>query len=156
MDVDGYDREDSVIEMAIESAIDWVENYCNLSLGISDYRWNADCVPYSFNDVFYIQSITSIEYRGDSGYNLISSVDYELVQVSKRRSAIEWFNSDITSNRFRINFKAGFPEGQVPAVLLDAIRARIAERFENRGDGVSEKKTLSEKLADQFKIPYAG
>ncbi|MCF2443649.1 phage head-tail connector protein [Dyadobacter sp. CY345] len=156
MDIPGYDGEDSVILMAIESAVSWVETYCNLSLGISDYEWNTDCLPNSFNDVFYIQSITSIDYRGESGYLGVNSNNYELIQVSKRRSEIEWFNTQISSNRYKIKFKAGFPDGQVPAVLLDAIRARIAERFENRGDGVSEKKTLSEKLADQFKIPYAG
>lgn len=156
MDIDGYDREDSVILMAIESAVNWVENHCNLSLGISDYQWNADCLPCTFNDVFYIQSITSIEFKGESGYISISPIDYELIKVSKRRSVIEWFNPGFSSNRFKVSFKAGFSEGQVPAVLLDAIRARISERFENRGDGVSEKKTLSEKLADQFKIPYAG
>lgn len=156
MDIPGYDGEDSVILMAIASAISWVEEKCPFTLGVSDWIWNPDFLPCQFNDTFYIQSITSIEYKGESGYVAISGSDYELIHVSKRRSVIEWFNTSFITDRFRIKFKAGFPEGEVPPVLLDAMRARVAERFDNRGDGVSEKKTLSEKLLDNFVLTYAG
>jgi len=157
MDIPGYEEEDSVIEMAVESAISRVEEECNLSLGISEYTWNTQYLPCEFKDTFYVKNITSIEYRSGSSFLLAPEADYELIQVSKRRSEILW-NSNVNyqSNRIRLKFTAGFEEGEVPPILLQAIRAIVSEQFDNRGDGVLEKKTLSDKLMDKVKIGYAG
>lgn len=157
MDIPGYEEEDSVIEMAIESAISRVEEECNLSLGISEYTWTTQYLPCEIKDTFYVKSITSIEYKSGSAYLTASENDYELIQISKRRSSILW-GSGITysADRMRLKFKAGFEEGEAPAIYLQIIRAMVAEQFDNRGDGVSEKKTLSDKLMDKVKIGYAG
>ena len=157
MDIPGYEEEDSVILMAIESAVSRVEEECNLSLGISEYVWNTHCLPGEFKDTFYVKSITSIEYRGTSDYLVAPALDYELVQISKRRSVLLWAEKlSYSPDRVRISFKAGFEQGKVPPIYLQIIRAMVSEHFDNRGDGVSEKKTLSEKLMDKVKIGYAG
>lgn len=157
MDIPGYEEEDSVIEMAIESAISRVEEECNLSLGISEYIWNTQYLPCEIKDTFYVKSITSIEYKSGSDYILVPISDYELMQVSKRRSVILWNeNINYNSKIFRLRFNAGFDEGSTPAIYLQIIRSMVAEQFDNRGDGVAEKKTLSEKLMNKVKIGYAG
>jgi len=156
MDIPGYEEEDSVIEMAIESAIDRVESTCNISLGISTYEWNVDCRPCDFQDIFYVQSIDGISYYGTSDYLAIENSHYRLKRVGTLRSIIKWIDYPVDReiDDYKITFKAGMPEGTVPADLLLAIRALISQQFDSRGDVISEKKTLSDKLMENYRIGY--
>lgn len=158
MDIPGYTGQDGVIESAIASAVDRVESQCNLQLGISEYRWNADYRPSCIEDVFYVKEITSISYKDGTVSTTVNDTDYELVQLGERRSEIRW-NEDVYYREYRgfsIDFKAGFELGKVPPVLLRAIRAMIREDFEGTGDSISEKRTLSDKLMADYKIGYPG
>jgi len=72
------------------------------------------------------------------------------------RSIIKWIDYpvDIEIDDYKITFKAGMTEGAVPADLLLAIRALISQQFDSRGDVISEKKTLSDKLMENYRIGY--
>lgn len=155
MDIVGYTGEDSVIEAAIKSAVSRVENHCNLQLGVSTYTWNTECRPCDFADVHFVKSITSIEYHNGTSYTTVDTADYELLQTGERKSRIIW-KEGVTydAKRYRIVFTAGL--SIVPEDLKRAMRAMIGEDFDNRGDGVSERKTLSDKLMADYRIGYPG
>ena len=161
MDIAGYDGKDDLIKACIASAVSSVETECNFELGISSYEWNTFGLPCEIRDTYHIQTIDSIAYKGgdspeSDGYTIIHSNMYELMRVSKRRSSIFWHPSlpDLKADLVKVKFKAGLET--VPDDLLQAIRARIGEHFVNRGDGVSEKRTLSDKLLSPYVIPYVG
>lgn len=156
MDVPGYTGEDSTINAAIKAAINKVEVDCNLQLGVSEYQWNTDCRPCDFSDVYYVKSIISIRYHNGTTYVTVPDSDYELVRIGEKRSRIRWNEDvDITGDRFELKFTAGF--AVPPDALLRAVRALMGEDFGgNRGDGVSERKTLSDKLMAPFQIGYPG
>lgn len=158
MDIEGYDEEDEVIEKLIKEAVSSVEQECGFTLGISDYQWNCDSRPCNFGDIGWITEITAITYTEDIDPVAYTTDDYRLIRTGKRDSKIKWSKSITVSRSFEhtLTFKAGFAEGDIPDDLITAIRARIGELFENRKDGVSEKRTLSDKILLRYKNAYAG
>lgn len=152
MDIEGYEGKDDIIEATIKSAVESIEEELNFQLGISTYTWYSPCLPCKFNDTFYVKEIVSIKH-GDA---LIGSNTYYLLPTSERSSMIIWYSTPASAPFYEIVFKAGVPSDNVPGGILQAIRARIGEFYINRGDGVSEKRTLSDKLLTPFIIPYAG
>lgn len=156
MDIPGYDGEDNSIVMAIQSAVSRVESTCNLSLGISTYEWNVDCRPCDFEDVFYVQEIVGISYYDTDNYTPIDTTKYRLKRLGTLRSEIKWIDYPVDReiDDYKITFKAGMPEGTVPGDLLLAIRSMIVQQFDTRGDIVAEKKTLSDKLMENYRIGY--
>jgi hypothetical protein len=151
MDIDGYEERDHLINDCIQSAVGSAESDLNFQLGVSTYTWNTDCLPTKMRDTFYVQSITSIKI----GDTLVDAANYRLVKTSERESIILWKSVPKVSDICEVIFTAGIPEGKIPADLLQAVRARLAEHYK-REDGVAEKKTLSDKLLTPFIIPYAG
>jgi uncharacterized phiE125 gp8 family phage protein len=157
LDIEGYEDEDTVLAALVESAIDYVERECNLSLGVSTYEWYPDYLPCEIRDTYYIRSITSIEVEGESGFELIQSTNYSLIPASERRTKIRWIEGfSSTGSNFRVTFKAGFEEGKIPPRILLAVRVLLSKFYENRGDNAEEKKTVVDRLLSSFKIPYFG
>ncbi|QRQ99712.1 head-tail connector protein [Dyadobacter sandarakinus] len=157
MDIPGYTGEDEVIQEAIKAAVSRVETVCNLSLGISTYQWNTESQPCQIKDVFYVKEIVSLRHFDNDAYQTIQTDQYELVQIGEKRSVILYHpDFDARYGRFELTFTAGFGADRVPSDLKRAIRAMISEDFDNRADGVSEKKTLSDKLMEPYRIGYPG
>ncbi|MBO9614204.1 MAG: phage head-tail connector protein [Dyadobacter sp.] len=157
VDIGGYEDDDNTIIALIQSAIDYVEKKCNLSLGVSDYEWHTFSLPCAMRDTYFVRSITSIQEKTSSGLVAIDPSNYELVPASKRRHLILWKNGYFNNGSgFLVKFKAGFDEDEVPPTLLMAIRALIAGWFDGREDAINEKKTLSDKLIATYRIGYAG
>ncbi len=157
LDIPGYVAEDEKIEELIGAAVDYVETECNLSLGLSDYEWYAEHLPCEVPDRFHVVSITKIEELLPSGYTEITDTNYSLIPVSERTKLIQWIPSYQTSSSvFRVNFKAGYPDGKIPKRLLQAIRGLIAEWYDDPGDYVREKKTMVDRLLEPYILPYAG
>ncbi|MCF0074476.1 hypothetical protein LZD49_28585 [Dyadobacter sp. CY261] len=157
LDISDFTDEDSKIQSLTLAAIDYVETRCNISLGVSDYQWNVSCLPTEFIDKFHVVSITKVEGVQDGIFTEIPSMYYTLTRLSERRYGVTWssgFYSDASA--FKITFKAGFEEDKIPPRLIQAIRALIAEWYDDPGDYVSEKRTLVDKLISTYRIPYAG
>jgi hypothetical protein len=150
MDIEGYDGKDALIEQIIMSAVASVEKELNFQLGLSTYTWYSPCLPYKFNDTQYVKEIVSIKH----GSTVINNNTYYLLPTSERSSMIIWYDTPASAPFYEVIFKAGLSE--MDPGLLQAIRARIGEYYINRGDGVSEKRTLSDKLLTPFIIPYVG
>ena len=157
LDIPGYFAEDEKIEELIGAAIDYVETECNLSLGLSDCEWYANCLPREIPDRFHVDSITKIEELLPAGYTEIAATNYSLIPVSERTSIIQWIPAFQTSSTvFRINFKAGYQDGKIPKRLLQAVRGLIAEWYDSPGDYVREKKTMVDRLLEPYVLAYAG
>lgn len=157
MDIEGYDAENDLISSLIASAIGYVEDACNIQLGVSTYRWETTCQPCEIRDTFYIQAITSINHRVDGSNELIEGANYSLWRTGPRGSVIDWTGGYISrSDRFTLEFTAGFPDGEVPPRLKMAIRALVVHWYDNREDSVSEKKTFTDKLIAPFVNAYFG
>lgn len=157
LDIDGYEDEDTVLAVLVDSAIDYIERECNLSLGISTYEWYPECLPSEIRDTYYIQSITSIEVDGATGFEVIPDTNYTLIPASERRSKIRWNETyTTTGSNFRVTFTAGFEDGKIPPRILLAVRVLVSKFYESRGDNPEEKKTVVDRLLSSFKIPYFG
>lgn len=157
LDIDGYEEEDTIVAVLVESAIDYVERECNLSLAVSTYEWYTDCLPCEIRDVYYIRSITSIEVEVETGFEVIPGSNYSLIPASERRSKIKWKDDyTATGSSFRVTFTAGFEIGKIPPRILLAVRVLLSKFYENRDDTPEEKKTAVDRLLESFKIPYFG
>jgi uncharacterized phiE125 gp8 family phage protein len=155
MDIPGYTGEDDTIEDLIASAVDYVETECNLSLGVSTYEWYPDCLPGLFPDTVYVQNILSIDGTNSTGTALIDAANYSLIKTGSRGRKIKWidsFKSDHSA--FKVTFKAGFEDGKIPPRLLMALRALVAEWYDNRGNLSQEKKTFVDNLLAPYVIAY--
>jgi len=157
LDIPGYEAEDTTVASLIESAIDYVEKECNISLGVSTYQWYTECLPCEIKDSAYVKSIVSIEEEGDAGFTAIDDSNYTLIKTGERSSRIKW-KSDFSSSAesYRVNFTAGFDEGEIPPRLLMAVRTLVSKWYDNRNDTVEEKKTMVDRILSAFRIPYAG
>ncbi len=159
MDIEGYVAEDDLISELIAEAISSIEEECGFTLGISDYAWNCDGFrPCNFSNIGWITEITAISYTEDLDPVDFETTDYRLIRTGKRDSKIKWSKDLSVSSSYEhiLTFKAGFAEGDMPPMLVTAIRLRLGGLFEMRNDGVSERKTASDKLLMQFKNAYAG
>ena len=152
MDVEGMDDDDMIIQDAIVSAVRRVEDECHLSLGVSEYTWETTGLPCDFADVKYVREIVSVTIDDQE----VDSMYYRLIRVGESHCKIEWEKSVRPGRKVVIVFKAGFGVEHIPANLLRAIRAMIQADFDEHGDTVAEKRTLSDKLMLAYKQGYAG
>ncbi|KQS33967.1 hypothetical protein ASG33_08020 [Dyadobacter sp. Leaf189] len=149
--------DNDLVEDLIKSAADYIEERCNLSLGISTYEWEADCLPGVIPDTFYVQEVLSISGLNSSGSTLVENTNYRLVRTGKRGRMIKWAEGyRSTYSGFTVTFTAGFKEDEIPPRLLMAMRALISEWYDNRGNLTQEKKTFVDNLLALDTIGYAG
>lgn len=158
MDVDGYEDEDNSIESALTAAIAKVEHDLDATLCVSTYQWNTWCFPCDFGGKNMVRELISISYHDGTEYVVLPTNKYSLVRTGELRSKIYYGDNipEISTSNFPVQvvFTAGYELGSIPENILQAVRALTAEFFDNRGDGVSEKRTLSDKLIDSIRIPF--
>jgi len=152
MDVDGMDEDDAIIQDAISSAVRRVEDECHVSLGVSEYTWETTGLPCDFSDVKYVREIVSVTIDGEE----IDNTHYKLIRTGEAYSKIKWDGGIQPGRETVIVFRAGFGVDQVPPNLMRAIRAMIQADFDEHGDSVAEKRTLSDKLMMAYRHGYAG
>lgn len=154
----GVTADDLTISQALESAIDSVEQDIGASLRPTVYEWNTSCFPGPI-PTRLISEITSVEYFDGTDYVALPVESYRLIRTGQHSHKLAYTDiTDFTYERredtIRVRFTAGYES--VPPGLLQAVRARLGDFYDNRGDGVAEKKTLSDKLTDKYRLPYVG
>lgn len=154
---DSYMGDNDLVTDLIRSAADYIETECNISLGISTYEWEADCLPGIIPDTFYLQGISSISGLNSSGSTLVANTNYRVVKTGIRGRKIKWIDDyDHSYSGFSVIFTAGFEsEDKIPPRLLMAMRALIAEWYDNRGNLAQEKKTFVDNLLAPYVIAYS-
>jgi len=157
LDIPDFTEDDAKIQDLIYAAVSYVEKECNLSLGVSTYEWYTDYLPCKFGDTFNVAGVITIEQEIDDDFVSIADTEYKLIPTSETTSRIRWKSSfKVTGSFFRTTFTAGYGEGKIPPRLLQAVRALIAEWYEDPGDFVREKKTMADRLLQPYVIAYAG
>lgn len=152
-------REDSLINMLIESALDFAENTCKSNLAQRDYMGYFSC----FSEILLphppICSIDEVGYiaLGESNYTIINSSNYEL-NDSGFEGIID-FDIDLTNivlkdtyKAIRVNYKAGYDSIDCPATIKDAMLAYIASRYDSRDDQNKRFRTMAEDLLEPYRI----
>lgn len=154
----GVTDDDLTISGVLASAIETVEMDAGVSLRPTGYEWYTHGWACEI-PARKITAITEIAYHDGSDYVTLDAANYRLVRTGENAFRLMYgdlsaFPYQYRGDGIRIRFTAGYEEP--PAGLLQAVRARLSEFYDNRGDGVSEKRTLSDKLARKYQIPYAG
>lgn len=156
--MEGVVSEDDVITEAIEYATDMVEKRLNLLLAPCTLEWYTNLYPQVIRDTHLVTTLTSIEYFDGTSYQLLSSDLYDFVKTGEWSHVIHYADNlpELTErpDAVRVRFSAGYTA--TPASIKQAIRALLIEAFDNRGDYVAEKMTLSDKIIQNIAIPYAG
>jgi uncharacterized phiE125 gp8 family phage protein len=162
LDIPGFTADDAKVQYLILSACDAFEAYTGLNLHETAYEWVLDHYPTGIPDVRLVSSVESIAYHNGAGYtNILAGTDYYTYRKSTYRMGIGYPSAAALPtlpdrpDAVCIRFTAGFGDGTVPNDVLQAIRAKIREYYDNPGDGIAEKKTLSERLMDRYLEGYA-
>jgi len=126
-----YDDQDTVIQMMIDGAEEWLERFCGISFSTSDYAENI------FSEGGYnlwpkyrpVNSITSVAYNGAT----VDTDDYVLDGNSIRRVGNRRWKEYY---QYTVRYNAGY--STVPAGLKMVILQLIAKAFLNVGGRESE------------------
>jgi uncharacterized phiE125 gp8 family phage protein len=139
-----HSDEDTLIEALRDAAIDYVENYCNISLG--------DVTAVMYLDAFYatweipvgpVVSITSITYNVSANTTTALDAGNYYVDIKRQPARISIINApsvyDYVHNGVQVNFTFGYPEADVPNAVLHAIRLLVGHWYENRRQVIQAK-----------------
>lgn len=156
--MEGVSAEDLEIYEVIESAVARFQIVTGRQLTPTRYEWVTDCFPDQIPEVFPIISVDSIGRFEGEHYVDLPTGGFSYVQTGTIGHRLH-YPADLpqyaaSPTAIRVRFTAGYE--QIPADILQILRALIVEWFENRGDYVAEKKTLSDKLMAYHKMPWVG
>lgn len=132
-----HNDENTLIEALRDAAIAHVENYCNVKLGDVTAVMYLDGFPMSWEiPVGPVQSIASIAYNNTTTttQTLASTAWYaDLIRRPARVSVINPPSvADYTHNGVQITCTIGYPEAEIPAPIIHAIRLIVGHYYEQR------------------------
>ncbi len=152
IDPDDFDNDKYLENFTIRSATRYCENFIGKDLALT-------------SNVLTIEEFSADEIRVDAG-NLIS-VDYVITDTStlitdytivqdKDYFTIE-FNSSVTSDPLKIEFKTGYQDGECPEEIKNAILIKCADSYDVERSSYtlqSYKKIDGIGLAERILMPY--
>jgi uncharacterized phiE125 gp8 family phage protein len=128
--------EDSLILALRDAAAQYIEDYCNTSIG--------DRNALAYLEHFYtstmprgpVNSITQVEYLNIADqWTVLDSSKY-WVDIERQRARIQFDNTpdlyDDAYHRVRITLNYGIPENQVPQSIKQAMRLLTLSMYDNR------------------------
>jgi hypothetical protein len=151
------DADSGLIQMCVTSAVGTFERFTGLQVMEADYTWMLGFFPVSIEKAPNIHDIV-ISYKldkMDAGWTVLGADKYQFYQEGYRQNSIQYTSdtSLITPEIVKVTFKAGYDDAsKIPPDWLMPIRAILAEVWDNRGDGVREKTSFSEKLMMNYAI----
>lgn len=120
--MDGINEDDAIISEMIDEAIDWIENYCSISLipqTVTVYLEVKNRIELPFGPVVSVDSINDItDFNADSLFPATGFVNL------------------CGYGRYTVVYTAGY--ATIPASLIGALYAYIADVYEHRGDAYDE------------------
>ena len=136
-----HSDEDTLIEALRDTAIAWIEDYCNTRLG--------DVTAVGYLDFFYnarfpvgpVNSITSVTYTDTSNTTQTLNAANYWFDIKTKSARITFDNApdlyDDTFHAVQINMNLGYAEADVPQPMLHAIRLLVGHLYENRQQVIS-------------------
>lgn len=120
--MDGIEDDDLIISDMISEAIDWVENYCSISLipqTITAYLEIKNRIELPFGPVVSVDSINDVT---DFNTNALFPA--------------AGFVNLTGSGRYTVVYTAGYTV--IPAALIASLYAYVSYAYEHRGDALDE------------------
>lgn len=136
----GIDDDNGVIERLMYEAVDWIQEYCGISLVDSTVTatieiHNRQLLPYG--PVKSITTIDGVAYSASNACQFIGTTgDVRMVGYG----------------RFTVVYNAGYVN--IPPSLIGALYAYIAYVYEHRGDDLDETNTEFAAKAKRKAFPY--
>jgi uncharacterized phiE125 gp8 family phage protein len=132
-----HSDEDTLIEALRGAAIEYCENYCNISLG--------DVTAVMYLDRFFatweipvgpVVSIESITWNISADTTETLDTGNYYVDVKRSPARVSIINApqvyDYVHNGVQVNFTYGYPEASIPTAIKHAIRLLVGHWYENR------------------------
>lgn len=133
------DRENELISALRDAAIEFVERYCGVKLGpVAGMIWRAEGFPSDSNRsvslaIRPVTSVTAVTWQdgiGDTVDGIVSdfriSSDGELLPTV----GASWPSG--IGGAVAVTFDAGYAAGEVPSMLLSAVKLMLGHLFKNR------------------------
>ena len=132
-----HSDEDTLIEALRDAAIEHVENYCNIKLGDVTAVFYMDGFPMTWEiPVGPVQSIQSIQYNPTSSTTSTLATSNWYADLVRKPARVSVINppsvADYWHNGVQVNFTVGYPEADVPAAIVHAIRLIVGHYYEQR------------------------
>lgn len=143
--------EDTLIAFLIETATRMAEKQTNRSLGSQQWKLSLDAFPYMRNEMGLVQSapirllkspvasIDSVTYIDGTGteQTMVENTDFLFDADSLPPRLVPPYGQDWpdAQNYYKtvvVNYTTGYPSGEVPAPILQAIRMMATTWYENR------------------------
>lgn len=159
-DADANHIEDDLIQVYIDAAVSYAENYTGQEITEKKYKINGksftDALTFSTQK---IQSIDSIKYLDKNGdLQTIAADNYQLKTVDKYENTLEFTEDFIMPtvqeykfNAVQIELTVGYAANKVPKSMMVALLMLVSHYYENRQDAVKEKCTAAEDMLHKYK-----
>ena len=145
----------------IEAAIEHAENYTGTVINEAKYEVHFDdyVQDYEFT-ITPIQEINAVGYDDGTGTEQpLTESMYELLPVDKFAyklhftdvAALPQFTS---GTRVKAYITAGYPDGEVPKAIRNAIKLILGNLYEVRQDGMWKMPTRAENLLAKYRFYY--
>lgn len=151
----GAGQETQTIERLMRAAMSHAEEWCNQPLFARDYTViTAGFLPVCLPGV-QPRNVT-ISYRlagqqwGDAFPEQVVTT-YDLL----REGQVSYPSPIVTvspAKQVKIAYRAGYETASVPESLKEAVLAFVVDRFDSRGNGVSERTTVLDRLLQPHKM----
>lgn len=148
------DSDTDIIKMCVDSAVDTVQKRTYIKqIMQADWEWIVDCLPVNIPVEPNVQDIT-IQYKAlisDVAWTNVVTTDFIFFKTGEQSNEIKYLIDLPTVAIVKVNFKLGYATAaEIPADYLRPIRAVLAKDFDDRTDGLGDRKTLSDKLLEQY------
>tara|TARA_R110002167_G_scaffold112367_1_gene284749 strand:- start:3390 stop:3968 length:579 start_codon:yes stop_codon:yes gene_type:complete len=153
--------DDTIIQDCIDSAVEESENYTNTAIYERNYVINSDCFTQDFEfRVQPLQSVEAIKYLDVDGVEQTLHTDlYELLPIDKYAKIIhfkDWENipavKKLDNSAVVIEVTCGYEEGAVPKSMQQAIKLKLTDNYNFRGDREQKKSTAADRKLEPFKF----
>lgn len=153
--------DDTIIQDCIDSAIEESEHYTNTAIHERKFVINSDCFTQDFEfRVQPLQTVDSIKYLDEDGVEqTLDSALYELLPIDKYAKIIhykDWDNipaiKELDNSAVVINVTCGYADGTVPKAMQQAIKLKLTDNYNFRGDREQKKNTAADRKLEPFKF----
>ena len=148
------DSDTETIEMLIRSAVDSFQQRTYIKqLMQADWEWMLNCLPVNIPVEPNIQNLT-IKYKAvltDLVWTDFDITKFMFQKTGERTNSINYLIDLPSVAIVKVNFKLGFATAsEIPPDYFRPIRAILSNDFDNRMDGLADKKNFSERLMEQY------
>lgn len=136
--MEGIDDDDLIINDLISEAVEWVQEYCGISVmpqTVTAYIQVKNSLELPYGPVLSVLTVDGLELYGSN----ILDMPNGFVSISK-------------PGKYPVVYKAGYDP--VPAGIIGVIKAYIAYAYEHRGDDLEEVTEKISPVAIQKALPY--